>query len=72
MFNRSTCFMDGDFTRSDPETLESALKNMQRLNNDHLGILQYTSENFFYDPNKTEVVFSKFKRRSAITAAYTN
>lgn len=39
MFNRSTSFMDGEFTRSEPEILDDALSNMAKLNKEHLGLI---------------------------------
>jgi hypothetical protein len=39
MINRSTCFMDGDFTRKENDVLENALKNLDIQDTRNLGII---------------------------------
>ena len=42
IFNKSTCFIEGDFVVENYRQLESVLKEMATINPSHLEILHYT------------------------------
>jgi hypothetical protein len=73
MFNRSTSFMDGAFTRDDTDILEQALKKLEQKDPRNLGLIKFSTFNPLFKINKDKSIckFQHFQRRSALSIALT-